>query len=154
LTPAWTHVGLGTAATGDAMVASLMYLTIPPWLEVEATRRAIAAQLTRSTKKIVADAELAEIAQRFAVRMTRGRSQASVWEELKPQVDAAGGRFTRINHSVLHLRELDAAQIARRLDLTDVDDVGVGVAQADHATFGRRTIWVVVFSARRLRPRL
>ena len=129
-----------------------MYLTLPPRLDLARSRRALAGHLARAGQ-VAEDAELAEIAQGFAVRLAAGRTDDSIWRELKPRIDHAGRRYTRIDYRVSRSRELDASRSARQLDFEKIDDLGVGGAQADHAAFGRGTIWVVVFWGQRLVPR-
>ncbi len=152
LSPELTHLGLGAAASAEFLFASLMYLAIPPPIDLEQGRRAIAARMTDGTD-IAVDAELAEIAQRFAERTSAGRAFEPIWRELKPLIDHAGRHYKRIEYSVSRSRALEPARIQRLLAIHDIDDLGVGVAQADHAEHGRRTIWVVVFWGKRLVPR-
>jgi hypothetical protein len=150
LSPAWTHLGLGAAPSSEDLYVSLMYVAIPPRIDVEQGRRAIAAHLTRDGV-IRVDADLADIAQRFAAQVAAGRTEASVWEEIKPRVDGVGRRYTRIDYGLSRSHELAVDRSERLIDVDRVDDLGVGVAQSDHATFGRRTIWVVVFWGQRLK---
>jgi hypothetical protein len=152
LAPAYTHVGAGAAAAAGELYASLMYLAVAPRLDITQARRAITAHLVRD-KKIGADAELAEIAQRFAVQLALGRTEDSVWEELKPLIDRTGRRFTRISYAVARSQALAVEKSDRLLNFQEVDDLGVGIAQGDHPRFGRRAIWTVVFWAHRLTPR-
>jgi hypothetical protein len=129
-----------------------MYLAIPPRLDLSQVRREITSRLAR-LHEVASDAELAEIAQRTAERAAAGRREDDIWEELKPQIDRTGRRFKRIDYTVSHTNRLELERAERMLHFEEVDDVGVGVAQADHPKYGRRTIWIVVYWAFRITPR-
>ena len=152
LDPAWTHIGVGTAtgaAAGAAagsgdVYASVQYLAIPPPIDVEQARRAVISHLVR-VRHVVVDLELADVAQRFARGLVAGRTEAELYEELKPRIDEAGRRYANISYAVSRAQVLDMVRSEKLIGAEQVDDIGVGVAQGDHPELGRRTIWTVVF---------
>lgn len=143
LDPGWTHIGVGTAAAED-LYASVQYLAVPPPIDVEQGRRAVISHLVR-VRHVVVDPELADVAQRFALGLVAGKSEAALYEELKQRIDEAGRRYSNISYAVSRSRELDAVRSEKLIGAEQVDDIGVGVAQGDHPELGRRTIWTVVF---------
>lgn len=150
-----THIGVGIVfgegeGTRREMFVTQVFMRVPQRIDPGTARDQLDTR-ARKDSTLQPDAQLADIAQRFAEDLASGLSAQDAATQANVRLDHTAGRFrkaTTIIASVAEPAEFDMKELARHRSMTHY---GLGVAQGKHPVIGDNAIYIVVVVAQAAR---